>query len=53
MFAKFYERHGDLPNARIIFDKATQVRKAGGVWSVWEGRSGWVGAAREWLAPRP
>jgi len=24
-FAKFYERHGDLPNARIIFDKACQV----------------------------
>lgn len=24
-FAKFYERHGDLPNARIIFEKAVQV----------------------------
>ncbi len=24
-FAKFYERHGDVANARIIFDKATQV----------------------------
>jgi hypothetical protein len=24
-FAKLYERHGDLPNARIIFEKATQV----------------------------
>jgi len=30
-FAKFYERHGDLPNARIIFQKAVQVR------------GGWVG----------
>lgn len=25
-FARFYERHGDLENARVIFDKATQVR---------------------------
>ena len=25
-FAKFYERHGDIENARVIFDKATQVR---------------------------
>jgi hypothetical protein len=24
-FAKFYERHGDLPNSRIIFEKAVQV----------------------------
>ena len=24
-FAKFYERHGDIANARVIFDKATQV----------------------------
>ena len=24
-FAKFYERHGDITNARVIFDKATQV----------------------------
>ncbi len=24
-FAKFYERHGDVPNARIIFQKATEV----------------------------
>ncbi|DBA80302.1 TPA: hypothetical protein ACH3X2_007432 [Trebouxia sp. C0005] len=24
-FAKFYERHGDVANARVIFDKATQV----------------------------
>ena len=24
-FAKLYERHGDLPNARIIFEKAVQV----------------------------
>ena len=24
-FAKFYERHGDIVNARVIFDKATQV----------------------------
>ena len=23
-FAKFYERHGDIANARVIFDKATQ-----------------------------
>ena len=26
-FAKFYERHGDIENARVIFDKATQVRR--------------------------
>jgi pre-mRNA-splicing factor SYF1 len=26
-FARLYERHGDLPNARIIFEKATQVKK--------------------------
>ncbi|GFR43608.1 hypothetical protein Agub_g4705 [Astrephomene gubernaculifera] len=25
-FAKFYERHGDVPNARIIFQKATEAR---------------------------
>lgn len=25
-FAKFYEKHGDVANARIIFDKATEVR---------------------------
>lgn len=25
-FAKFYERHGDIENARVIFDKATQVQ---------------------------
>lgn len=25
-FAKFYEKHGDVPNARIVFQKATQVR---------------------------
>ncbi len=24
-FARFYERHGDVVNARVIFDKATQV----------------------------
>lgn len=24
-FAKFYESHGDLPTARVIFDKATKV----------------------------
>ena len=24
-FAKFYERHGDVANARVIFEKATQV----------------------------
>ena len=24
-FAKFYERHGDVANARVIFDKASQV----------------------------
>ena len=24
-FARFYERHGDVDNARIIFDKATQA----------------------------
>ena len=27
-FARFYERHGDLDNARVIFDKATQVTPA-------------------------
>lgn len=26
-FAKFYEKHGDVVNARVIFDKATQVRR--------------------------
>ena len=26
-FAKFYERHGDIENARVIFDKATQVQR--------------------------
>ncbi|PSC72105.1 Pre-mRNA-splicing factor SYF1 [Micractinium conductrix] len=25
-FAKLYERHGDLPNARVIFEKAVQAR---------------------------
>ncbi|KAG2493464.1 hypothetical protein HYH03_008281 [Edaphochlamys debaryana] len=25
-FAKFYERHGDVPNARIIFQKAVEAR---------------------------
>ena len=24
-FAHFYERHGDIANARVVFDKATQV----------------------------
>ena len=24
-FAKFYEKHGDIANARVIFDKATEV----------------------------
>lgn len=24
-FAKFYEKHGDIVNARVIFDKATEV----------------------------
>ncbi|GAX78150.1 hypothetical protein CEUSTIGMA_g5592.t1 [Chlamydomonas eustigma] len=24
-FAKFYERHGDVPNARVVFEKAIQV----------------------------
>ena len=24
-FAKFYERHGDVANARVIFQKATEV----------------------------
>jgi pre-mRNA-splicing factor SYF1 len=28
-FAKFYERHGDLPNARVIFQKAVQVMMGG------------------------
>ncbi len=26
-FAKFYERHGDIGNARIVFEKASQVRE--------------------------
>ncbi|GBF90079.1 pre-mRNA-splicing factor [Raphidocelis subcapitata] len=36
-FAKFYERHGDVPNARIIFDKAVQVayRYVDDLASVW------------------
>ena len=25
-FAKFYERHGDVPNGRVVFEKAIQVR---------------------------
>lgn len=29
-FAKLYERHGDLPNARIIFEKAVQASVAHG-----------------------
>jgi hypothetical protein len=32
-FAKFYEKHGDVDNARVIFNKATQVRGRCG-WSV-------------------
>jgi pre-mRNA-splicing factor SYF1 len=24
-FAKFYEKHGDVDNARVIFNKAVQV----------------------------
>jgi pre-mRNA-splicing factor SYF1 len=24
-FAKFYERHGDVPNARVIWNKAVAV----------------------------
>jgi pre-mRNA-splicing factor SYF1 len=24
-FAKFYEKHGDIDNARVIFNKAVQV----------------------------
>ena len=24
-FSRFYERHGDIENARVIFEKATQV----------------------------
>ena len=39
-FAKFYERHGDLPNARVIFEKATQqefkfVDDQAQVWCEW------------------
>jgi pre-mRNA-splicing factor SYF1 len=39
-FAKLYERHSDLPNARIIFEKAVQVGGWGaggqpGAWWVW------------------
>ncbi|KAI8474630.1 MAG: transcription-coupled DNA repair protein, partial [Monoraphidium minutum] len=36
-FAKFYERHGDVPNARIIFQKAVQVayRYVDDLASVW------------------
>ena len=26
-FARFYERHKDLENARVIFEKATQARR--------------------------
>lgn len=25
-FAHFYEKHGDIANARVVFQKATQVR---------------------------
>jgi pre-mRNA-splicing factor SYF1 len=25
-FASFYEKHGDVPNARVIYEKAVQVR---------------------------
>jgi len=39
-FARFYERHGDLENARVIFDKATQVEfkyvdDLASVWCEW------------------
>ncbi|KAI7844217.1 hypothetical protein COHA_002351 [Chlorella ohadii] len=39
-FAKLYERHGDLPNARIIFEKAVQARykyvdDLASVWCEW------------------
>ncbi|KAG1676470.1 hypothetical protein FOA52_002290 [Chlamydomonas sp. UWO 241] len=39
-FAKFYERHGDVPNARIVFEKATQatfkyVDDLAQVWAEW------------------
>ena len=36
-FAKLYERHSDLPNARIIFEKAAQVGRPGWL----EGGLGW------------
>jgi pre-mRNA-splicing factor SYF1 len=29
-FAKLYERHGDIANARIIFEKAVQVGAGAG-----------------------
>lgn len=39
-FAKFYERHGDLDNARVVFDKATRavfkyVDDLAQVWCEW------------------
>eukprot|EP00238_Polyblepharides_amylifera_P014794 CAMPEP_0196575520 /NCGR_PEP_ID=MMETSP1081-20130531/4982_1 /TAXON_ID=36882 /ORGANISM="Pyramimonas amylifera, Strain CCMP720" /LENGTH=846 /DNA_ID=CAMNT_0041893849 /DNA_START=115 /DNA_END=2652 /DNA_ORIENTATION=+ len=39
-FAKFYEKHGDVPNARVIFEKAVQVPYKGvddlaAVWCEW------------------
>lgn len=39
-FAKFYERHGDIPNARVIFEKAVQmpyksVDDLATVWTEW------------------
>lgn len=36
-FAKFYEQHGQLAEARVIFDKATKVnyRKVDDLASVW------------------
>jgi len=39
-FAKLYERHGDLENARVIFEKAAQVRfvyvdDLASIWAEW------------------
>lgn len=39
-FAKLYERHGDLPNARVIFQKASEARlnyvdDLAAVWAEW------------------
>ena len=47
-FAKLYERHGDLPNARIIFEKATQVGWTAKLTGSWRGRR-----RGQWLPAKP